>query len=67
MGGRAALEDQTSTPHHQPRRTSDTQVHAISTARQTLSELVHVRGKAAGAHRPLGYQPPCAALSEGTQ
>ena len=35
MGGRAALEDRASTPHRQPRRTSEAQVQAILAARQT--------------------------------
>lgn len=34
VGGRPALEDRPSTPHHQPRRTADAQVHAILAARQ---------------------------------
>ena len=42
MGGRAALEDRASTPHHQPRRTSDRQVQAIWVARQTASGRIRV-------------------------
>jgi len=34
VGGRAALEDRPSTPHRQPRRTSEAQVAAIVAARQ---------------------------------
>ena len=58
MGGRTALEALASTPHHQPTRTSDTQVQAILAARQT-SDGVGDRGPTSDppldGHRRVAY------------